>query len=259
MEVLLTNDDGYESPGLQSLKRGLSEVAEVTVVAPLEDQSGCGRLVNDHVDIEEIPGGYAVSGTPVDCVVVGLEGLGLDPDVVISGCNIGGNLGRYVLGRSGTVSAAVEATFFDVPAIATSLYVPEDIWPLRGSSDDFVEAVRATRFLTERIDQIEWLKRGGYLNVNAPLPESEPADLRMTRPTDHYAMTATMDGDGAHLDDIVWADMAASPVTDPIDTDRGAVRRGETSVSPLQVPTGANPAADLEAVLAAYSPSTVPE
>ena len=252
MDVLLTNDDGYESPGLRSLERGLSEIANVTVVAPMEDQSGCGRLVNERVDIEDIPGGYAVSGTPVDCVIVGFEALDLSPDVVVSGCNIGGNLGRYVLGRSGTVSAAAEATFFDCPAIATSLYVPDDVWPLHGTREDFLPTVEATTFLLQNLDRIEWFTQGGYLNVNAPLETTDDTGLRMTRPTDHYAMTATRDGDGAVLDDVVWAKMAESPVTESVETDRGAVRNGHISISPLQVPTGVNPAHNLGDILSEY-------
>lgn len=238
MKILLTNDDGYESPGLHALATGLDRIADVTVVAPKADQSGCGRKVSEEVSIEDIPWGYAVDGTPVDCVLVGLEGVDLEIDLVVAGCNIGGNIGRYVLGRSGTVSAAVEATFHDLPAIATSLYVPDPQWPLTGSASDFEEGVRATVHLVEHLDELRSHHPTGYFNVNAPMPGDTMARMRLTRPSDHYAMEVTNDGSHARIDDTVWGQMAEEPITEPIHTDRGAVRRGDISVSPLDAPRG---------------------
>ncbi|MFP4271370.1 MAG: 5'/3'-nucleotidase SurE, partial [Alphaproteobacteria bacterium] len=118
------NDDGIDSAGLRAVYDALSEVARVTVVAPASDQSAVGRSMSHEVAITDHDLGYAVDGTPADCVVAAMGELGPDPDLVVAGCNRGANLGEYVIGRSGTVSAAVEAAFFDVPAIATSLYVP---------------------------------------------------------------------------------------------------------------------------------------
>lgn len=122
--VLLTNDDGIDAVGLRALYDGLSADYDVVTVAPTGDRSSAGRALSDGVDIADHELGYAVDGTPVDCVVAGLDALVPDADVVVAGCNKGANLGAYTLGRSGTVSAAVEAAFFDVPAVATSMYVP---------------------------------------------------------------------------------------------------------------------------------------
>lgn len=254
MDVLLTNDDGYRSPGLRAIADMLDRIADVTVVAPMEDQSGCGRVVSGEVTIEEIPRGFAVAGTPVDCVIVGIDALDLDPDVVVSGCNVGGNLGRYVLGRSGTVSAALEATFHDLPAIAVSLYVPDPEWPLHGSPVDFVEAVRATRFLLDNLSAIDGLNPGGYFNVNAPLPGDDPAQLQLTQPSDHYAMTAWQEEDRIVVDDRIWTDMSDEAISEPIETDRGAVRRGEISVSALQLPSGVRANQELADVFATFQP-----
>ena len=118
MHVLLTNDDGIDETGLRALHEALSGVAEVTVVAPADDQSAVGRSLSSRVAVDRRETGYAVHGTPADCVVAGLQSLAPDVDLVVSGCNRGANLGQYTLGRSGTVSAAVEAAFFECPAIA---------------------------------------------------------------------------------------------------------------------------------------------
>lgn len=257
MHILLTNDDGYESPGLQALAHGLDRVGDVTVVAPRNDQSGCGREVSEEVDVETFPRGYIVDGTPVDCVLTGLGALDLDIDLVIAGCNVGGNLGRYVLGRSGTVSAAVEASFHKLPAIATSLYVPDPQWPLAGTQDDFIEAVRATVYLAERIDSLQEAHPTGYLNVNAPMPGEDRATMRLTRPSDHYAMKAELREATVHIDDVVWARMADAPLSEPIHTDRGAVRRGDISVSALDVPYGNHDHDGLASIIGGVVPNDV--
>lgn len=147
--VLLTNDDGIDAVGLRALYDGLSADYDVVTVAPTGDRSSAGRALSDGVDIADHELGYAVDGTPVDCVVAGLDALVPDADVVVAGCNKGANLGAYTLGRSGTVSAAVEAAFFDVPAVATSMYVPggEDWWKRKLEPAEFANATRATRYL----------------------------------------------------------------------------------------------------------------
>jgi 5'-nucleotidase len=108
--ILLTNDDGIESAGLRALYDVLTGVGDVTVVAPAEDQSAVGRSLSHDVTVREHDLGYAIEGTPADCSVAGLGSLAPDTDIVVAGCNQGANLGSYVLGRSGTVSAAVAGT-----------------------------------------------------------------------------------------------------------------------------------------------------
>ncbi|MEF8831842.1 MAG: 5'/3'-nucleotidase SurE, partial [Halobacteriales archaeon] len=100
--ILLTNDDGIDSPGLGALYDALSEVGEVTAVAPADDHSAVGRSIEQSASVFEHELGYAVDGPPASCVVGGLEALLPDADLVVSGCNQGANLGAYVLGRSGT-------------------------------------------------------------------------------------------------------------------------------------------------------------
>jgi len=237
--VMLTNDDGIDSVGFRALYDALSNVAEVVAVAPAEDQSAVGRTMSASVEVDDHDLGYAIQGTPADCTVAGLSTLCPDVDLVVAGCNKGANLGAYVLGRSGTISAAVEATFFDVPAIATSLYVPggEGEWRQAANDPaDYRDACRATRYLVTHGHGAGVFEQADYLNVNAPLPGDDPAEMEITRPSRRYEMNAERDGDSVHLEDPVWAQMRSGDVPDPGGTDRRAIFEGRVSVSPLTAP-----------------------
>jgi len=246
-EILLTNDDGIDAPGLAALESGLGDVADVTVVAPADDQSTVGRQTSTEVVVQRRNGGVALSGTPADCVIAGLQEFCTDPDLVVAGCNRGANLGGYVLGRSGTVSAAVEAAFHGVPAIAASLYIPVDDEAFEDAAVErrhYREAVRATTYLVEHALPAGVFESADYLNVNAPVPagdlagadNDEPAEMRITRPSHRYEMSASRDGDVVRLDDRIWELMADGTLEEPDGTDRGAILDGAVSVSPLTAP-----------------------
>jgi 5'-nucleotidase len=258
--VLLTNDDGIDAAGLRALYDGLSADYDVVAVAPIGDRSSAGRALSDGVDIVDHELGYAVDGTPVDCVVAGLDALVPDADVVVAGCNEGANLGAYTLGRSGTVSAAVEAAFFDVPAVATSMYVPggEDWWKRDLEPAEFANATRATRYLVAEATASGAFDRADYLNVNAPIADRDgefdaPAPMRVTAPSTWYGMEAAHDGNGrVSFSDPIWGKMNEGDVPDSVGTDRRAVIDGEVSVSPLSVPHAAEPDAGIDELAAAY-------
>ncbi|KAB7513999.1 5'/3'-nucleotidase SurE [Halosegnis rubeus] len=242
MDVLLTNDDGIDAAGLGVLYRTLDAMDDVTVtaVAPVDDQSAVGRALNHEVDIQTHEYGYAVDGTPTDCVVAALGALGIDPDIVVSGCNRGANLGEYVLGRSGTVSAAVEAAFFDVPAIAVSLYVPlsEDFVfaETETPASAYALAANTTEYLVANGLDSGVFEHADYLNVNCPVAEQAPAEMVVTRPSHTYDMDAERDGDTIHIKDRIWKRMADGDIPDPEGTDRRTVVDGKVSVSPLTAP-----------------------
>lgn len=265
--ILLTNDDGIDTVGLRALYDALADDYDVVTVAPTEDRSSIGRVLSDGVEVADHELGYAVDGTPVDCVVAGLDELVPDADLVVAGCNKGANLGAYTLGRSGTVSAAVEAAFFGVPALATSMYVPggDDWWQRELEPETFAHAVRATRFLVDEAGDAGVFDRADYLNINAPIAKGgngdvdDPAPMRVTTPSTWYGLEATRNGDGnVAFSDPIWGRMTESDVPDPVGTDRRAVVDGEVSVSPLSVPHASEPDAGLDELVDAYATGTRP-
>src|SRR5437899_3843920 len=124
MRILLSNDDGYFSPGLERLAADLAAYAEITVVAPERDRSGASNslTLDRPLTVRRAPNGFLfVNGTPTDCVHLAVTGLleGL-PDMVISGINLGANMGDDTI-YSGTVAAATEGYLLGIPSIAISL------------------------------------------------------------------------------------------------------------------------------------------
>ena len=255
LRILLTNDDGIDSPGIRAMYEGLSTIGDVTVVAPADDQSAVGRSMSHETSVTESEFGYALHGTPADCVVAGLAELSPAPDIVVSGCNEGANLGEYVLGRSGTIGAAVEAAFFEVPAIATSLYIPAgdvSYTEIETSVSDFGEATRVTTYLVEHALDCGVFEDASYLNVNLPLFEGEGKPIEITRPSKRYEMDASREGNAIRLHDRVWDSMDPETIPDPPGTDRRAVVEGRISVSPLVVPHGTQHHDGLDSLAASY-------
>lgn len=126
MRILLSNDDGVHAPGLKILYEELKKIGRVKVVAPLEEKSTTGHSLTLHKPLRIIemgPDFYGVSGSPADCVYIGIKQVMKEmPDLVVSGINRGANLGQDVY-YSGTVSAAREGCMLGLPAYAVSLNV----------------------------------------------------------------------------------------------------------------------------------------
>src|SRR5512135_178433 len=124
MRILVSNDDGYFAPGIEVLAQTLSQIAEVTVVAPERDHSGASNsLTLDRPLIlrQSASGFHFVNGTPTDCVHLAVTGMLDDmPDIIISGINHGANMGDDTI-YSGTVAAATEGFMLGIPAFAVSL------------------------------------------------------------------------------------------------------------------------------------------
>lgn len=175
MLILLTNDDGIHSPGLQALADEMKSIGRVAVVAPDRERSAVGHALTLHSPLraEEIAEQrWAVSGTPTDAVNLGIHGLLSEtPDLVVSGINKGSNMGDD-LTYSGTVAAAMEATLMGVPAMAVSL---------AGKSfkyDDFQHATVVARELAQTIAE-HGLPADTFINVN--VPAQKPEGIRITR------------------------------------------------------------------------------
>jgi 5'-nucleotidase len=195
MRFLLTNDDGFGALGLNLLAQVCANHGEVTIIAPDQEQSGVGHRVSTRAALlcsERDARCFALAGTPADCVRVGIKGLGLTPDWVISGLNHGGNMGVDVH-MSGTVAGAREGAIFGCPAIAISQVIHKQ-YPFRQEAVQALTA-RVVAELTARP-----LDPGQLYNVNLPfapesdepeivfcLPDPSPHDVRYTREGDEFS------------------------------------------------------------------------
>ncbi|MGI9117555.1 MAG: 5'/3'-nucleotidase SurE [Gaiellales bacterium] len=175
MRVLLTNDDGIDSPGLHALARALGAVADVMVVAPAENQSAVARGITirralevEEREVEGATAAYAVGGTPVDCVrFAEATEPGPSFDLVVAGANLGLNLGDDVT-YSGTVAAAMEGVLLGTPGLAVSQQSTDgELHHTRDGAYEFGTAERLVPLLAERLARGE-LGRDVLLNVNCP-------------------------------------------------------------------------------------------
>jgi 5'-nucleotidase len=229
MRLLLSNDDGYQADGLATLIQSLSDLAEVTVVAPDRNQSGASHSLTLEQPLRvgrTRDGVHYVNGTPTDCVHLAITGfLEHEPDMVIAGINHGANLGDDVL-YSGTVAAAVEGRFLGLPAIAVSL---------TGEHRQFPTAGHAIRTLFKNLLERP-LPADIVLNVN--VPDVEIGALRGFRATRlgyrHRSepVIATSDPKGRP---IYWVGAAGRGQDAGPGTDFHAVEHGYVSVTPLKL------------------------
>ena len=178
MRILISNDDGIYAPGLQALRKALTALGEVWIVAPDRERSGTGHSITTYkplratkVVFSDDMTGWAINGTPADCIKLGIDTLLPEkPDIVVSGINQGANLSTDVL-YSGTVSAAVEGLINDCPAVALSLTSFE--------SDDFTEAAKLAAFIVPWVVKISNEKKN--ILVNANIPPGIPQGIKLTR------------------------------------------------------------------------------
>jgi 5'-nucleotidase len=235
--ILVVNDDGIASEGIAVLARALQALGDVTVVAPDGDRSGTSHSISVHsaVRAQAMPEAglqrFACSGTPADCVLLGVNELcGGRPDIVVSGINRGANLADDV-NYSGTVAAAVEATIVGVPAIAVSL---ASAWPKQDPVHYWGVAANVARQLAADVLR-EPLPRGTYWNVNVP-NVAELRGIRFTRlGRKQYAeRLAREESDGVAGVAYYWVwDMSHLGGGD--DTDTVAVDAGYASITPLRI------------------------
>jgi 5'/3'-nucleotidase len=236
LRILLTNDDGVYAPGLRALRTELKKIGTVTVVAPAGEQSAVGHsitlltplLVQEVVDENNEPMGWAVEGRPADCVKLALlELLDEPPDVVISGLNAGSNAGINVL-YSGTVAAAIEGAFFRKTSIAVSLEYTKPK-PL-----DFTRAAQLARNVIEQIlDHPS--SEGALFNVNIPSLEKGPIRGIRAVPQNVAAYTETYDRRVDPRGRIYFWSGPDFRCPDPHpDTDVSALAEGYITVTPLQ-------------------------
>jgi 5'-nucleotidase len=241
VRILLTNDDGIDAGGLHVLAAALRPLGDVTVAAPATNQTGVSRaitlsptIVVDEVDMPDGGRGFAVAGTPSDCVRFAVLGLPERPDIVVSGSNRGVNLGDDV-SYSGTVAAALEGVFLGLPAIAVSQQA-------RGGIEDWYDDARfdyaptcaVVAQLAQRVFD-DGLPDGTMLNVNGPGRDDGPLGVRLTRLGRRiYGTAVTHDVDEAGRRHYRLYDQPPRH-HDESGTDLAAVDAGYVSVSPLRL------------------------
>lgn len=243
MRILVTNDDGIDSPGLFALKRALDPLGEVTVIAPDSNRSATGRSITIrrplHVEERTLADGspgLATDGTPVDCVRFALLGLmdGAIPDVIVSGINLGLNLGDDVT-YSGTVAAAFEGVLLGWPAIAVSQGALDGNHWHRGESEyDFGVVAEFVAALVPHV-VAEGFPPGLALNVNAPgIPSAEVTGVRVTRLGRRIYHDSLQLLEGSEPDRRRYLIYGDDPSHHPEDgTDFAAIEDGAISVTPM--------------------------
>jgi 5'/3'-nucleotidase SurE len=187
LDILLTNDDGFDAPGIRALQAALQGAGHrVTLIAPRVNQSGSSERISTGPVAyrEEAPGVWAVDGSPADAVAVGLAVIrpGPPPDLVISGANLGQNVGATA-NVSGTVGAALMAEYLGVPAIAVSVgldFAEHEAAP-RPYPSTLATFPAAAAFTTDLVAALAAAAADGpllppdaVLNVNYPLAADGP-------------------------------------------------------------------------------------
>jgi 5'-nucleotidase len=230
VRILISNDDGYFAPGIEALARALAGMGEVTVVAPERDRSGASNslTLDRPLTVRRAPNGFLfVNGTPTDCVHLAVTGL-LEhlPDIIVSGINLGQNMGDDTI-YSGTVAAAMEGYLFGVPSIAFS-HVDKGHAHLDAAAEVAAEVV--ARFLAEP------LTAPILLNVNIPnRPRNELRGMRVTRLGKRHHSEPVVRSADPRGEPIYWIGAAGVAKDAGPGTDFHAVENGYVSITPLQI------------------------
>jgi len=230
MRILLSNDDGYFAPGLAALAEGLAPLGEITVVAPERDRSGASNslTLDRPLSLRRAHNGFLyVNGTPTDCVHMAVTGwLDFEPDVVVSGINLGSNMGDDTL-YSGTVAAATEGYLLGIPSVAVSL-VGQDL-------THFDTAAQVARTIVERLARAPF---GAPVLLNVNVPDVEYAALKgiqVTRLGRRHKAQPVVPGKNPRGDTVYWVGAAGAAREAGPGTDFHALEHGAVSVTPLQV------------------------
>lgn len=230
MRILLSNDDGYFAPGLAALAAALDDLGEVIVVAPERNRSGASNslTLDRPLSLRRAVNGFGyVNGTPTDCVHLAVTGvLEHQPDIVVSGVNLGANMGDDTI-YSGTVAAATEGYLLGIPSLAVSLasFEGKNFATAGGVARGFVQ-----RFLRAPFPQPV------LLNINVPdVPQEALRGICVTRLGRRHKAEPAVKSISPRNETVYWVG-AAGPAADAGEgTDFHAVENGWVSVTPLQI------------------------
>jgi len=232
LRILISNDDGIDSPGIAALANELKKIGDVTIIAPRTEQSAVGHAITMKIPLRITEYykngdffGYAIDGTPADCIKIGIRNImKVPPDIVLSGINNGSNAAINII-YSGTVSAAREAAIMDIPSLAISVTSHE--------AKKFDYAARVASELAELVVK-NGLPKGTLLNVNVPdLPEEKIAGIRITKQgkskwDDIYEERCDPYGKKYY-----WLTGSLSETDKELETDQFALRNNYVSVTPI--------------------------
>ena len=228
MHILISNDDGYKSKGIQVLINELKKIAQITVVAPSRNRSGASSSLSLDRSIKvtkKEDSFYFLSGTPTDCVHIALTGLMQTlPDMVISGINHGPNLGDDTI-YSGTVAAAIEGYLLDIPSFAISM----------GSVNPkhFETAAKVTSDLIKLYNKKK-VSSASLLNINVPdIPYDELKGLEVTRLGKRHAAEKAMEKKHTQKESLYWIGDVGQPNDGGPGTDFYALKNNFVSISPI--------------------------
>jgi 5'-nucleotidase len=230
MRILLSNDDGYQAPGLAALYDAVKDLAEIVVVAPDKNCSGASNslTLQRPLSVKQAANGFHyVDGTPTDCVHLAVTGL-LDfkPDIILSGINDGENMGDDTL-YSGTVAAAMEGFLLGIPSLAFSM--------TRKPPQHFATGGAVVRQLVQRLIA-QPPERAWLLSVNIPdLPAAQIQGTKVTRLGKRHAAEPTIPTTNPRGDKVWWVGAAGPAALKGEGTDFHATEHGFVSVTPLMV------------------------
>ena len=230
MRLLLSNDDGYFAPGIEALAQALEGIGELTVVAPERDRSGASNslTLDRPLAVRRAPSGFLfVNGTPTDCVHLAVTGLLEDlPDIVVSGINLGPNMGDDTI-YSGTVAAATEGYLLGIPSMAVSLTTK--------NGRHFETAGRIARELVLRMRERPPTSPV-LLNVNVPdIPYEALRGIEVTRLGKRHKAEPVIKTTNPRGEIVYWVGAAGGAADAGPGTDFYAVAGDAVSVTPLQM------------------------
>lgn len=230
MRILVSNDDGYNSPGIQALAKALTAIAAVDVVAPDCNRSAASNSLTIYNPLRAYTadnGFVYVNGTPADCVHLALTGLlEEEPDLVVAGINNGPNMGEDVL-YSGTVGAAMEGRWLGFPALAVSICAFEPRY-------NETAARVASELVTRLVDKS--LPADTILNVNVPdLPYAEIKGIKVTRCGKRHRSEPVIQAKDPRGRNLYWVGAPGDEEDAGPGTDFYAIKAGYVSVTPLKV------------------------
>lgn len=252
--ILITNDDGIDSPTLVPLARALQRLGTVRVVVPSTERSWIGKAISrfdvvqaQATEREGVPM-YAVSGTPADCVSLGVHTLYPDPpDLVVSGINLGLNFGLAFILSSGTVGGALEAWIAGVPGVAFSMAIPNDAYGLSGAQRLAALGDRPASAAVVSAEIVATITQEGFPDAVDIFSVNMPADVTLETPRSVGRVTRSRYGklfvpgpEGGYLHRF----HSLTALDTHADGDMQAVARGAVAITPLrfdltaQLPTG---------------------